>query len=86
MLKCDGKYSDNSGVAKSLAAANENKPKHSSHGCRNEGIQLLTFGMPQVGRDLQWNTLASAANPSMRSGKGCILAPPFQSLRYIACT
>lgn len=32
MLKCDGKYSDNSGVAKSLAAANENKPKCSSCG------------------------------------------------------
>lgn len=30
-LSCDGKYSNNSGVAKPLAAANEDKPKHSSH-------------------------------------------------------
>jgi len=40
-------------VAKCLAAANENKPKCSSHRCRNEGKELLTFGRPQVGRDLQ---------------------------------
>jgi len=38
-------------VAKSLAATNKNKPKHSS--CRNEGKELLTFGGPQVSIDLQ---------------------------------
>jgi len=38
--------------------------------------KLLTSGRPQVGRDLQQNTLASTANPKMRSGKGWILAPP----------
>jgi len=44
---------DNSRVAKSLATANENKPKCSSHTCKNEQKELLTFGRPQVGRDLQ---------------------------------
>jgi len=39
-------------VAKSLAAANKNKPKCSSHRCRNKGRELLTFGRQQVNRDL----------------------------------
>jgi len=40
-------------VAKSLAAANEDKPKSNSHRFRNEKKKLLTFGRPQVGRNLQ---------------------------------
>jgi len=40
-------------VAKSLATANENEPKCSSQRCRNAGKTLLTFGRPQVGRDVQ---------------------------------
>jgi len=51
MLQWDGKYHDNSRVAKSLATANENKPKCSRH--RNEGKELLIFVRPQVGRDFQ---------------------------------
>jgi len=41
------------GMAKSLAAANEDKPKCSSRGDRSEGKELLIFRRPQVGRDLQ---------------------------------
>jgi len=51
MLQWDGKYSHNSRVAKSLATANENKPRQSSH--RSKGKELLTFRRPQVGRDIQ---------------------------------
>jgi len=51
-------------VAKSSAAANENEPKCSSHEYRNEGKELLTFGRPQVGRDLQQEMpLTSTTNP-----------------------
>jgi len=50
-------------VAKPLAAANEDKPKYSSCGHRNKGKKLLTFRRPQVGRDLQEDTLTSTANP-----------------------
>lgn len=53
MLKHDGKYSSNSRVAKSLAAVDEDKPRCSSHRCKNEEKELLTFKRPQVGRDLQ---------------------------------
>jgi len=62
MLSCDGKYSKNSGVAKSLAAANEDNPKCSSHGCRNEGKELLTFGRPEAYRDLLQTTLTFTAS------------------------
>jgi len=40
-------------MAKSLATANENEPKCSSHRCRNEGKELLTLRRPWIGRDLQ---------------------------------
>jgi len=46
-------WDDNSRAAKSLATANENGPKCSSHKCRNKGKVLLTSRRPQVGRDLQ---------------------------------
>ena len=44
-------WDDNSRVAKSLTTTNENEPKGSRY--RNEGKELLTFGRPQVHRDLQ---------------------------------
>ena len=47
---------------------------------------LLTFGRPQLSRDLQQDPLASTASSSVRTGKGWILASPFQSLRYTVCT
>jgi len=46
---------------------------------------MLNLGSPQVCRDLHQDTLASTANPLMRSGKGWILPLPFWSLRYIVC-
>jgi len=50
-------------VAKSQAAASEDKTKRSSHGHRNKGKKLLILGRLQVGRDLQRETLTSTANP-----------------------
>jgi len=45
--------SNNSRVAKSQATASEDKPKCSSYRYRNKlKKKLLTFGRPQVGRDL----------------------------------
>jgi len=52
-------------VAKSLATANENKPKYSSHGCTNKGKELLTCGRPQVCRD-HWQELPSPALPTLK--------------------
>ena len=60
MLLWDRKYLDNSRVAKSLATTNENKPKISSH--RNKGIELLTSGRAEIGRNPQWESLTSAAS------------------------
>jgi len=49
----DGKYSDNSRVAKLLVTANKDKPKHSSYRNEEEGEKkLLTFGRPQGGKNL----------------------------------
>jgi len=50
-------------VTKSSTTANENKPKCSSHRCRNEGKELLTFGRPHVGRDL-WQEIPSPPLPT----------------------
>jgi len=52
-------------MAKSLATANENEPKCSSQGCRNEGKELLAFGRPQVGRDL-WKEMPSPPRPTLK--------------------
>ena len=41
----------------------------------------LTWGRPPVSRDLQQDTLAPAANPYMRSGKGWILAPALPDIQ-----
>jgi len=49
-------YSSNSEIAKSSAAGNEDKPKCSSSGHRNEGKDLLSFRRSQVGRNLQRDT------------------------------
>ena len=38
--------------------------------------KLLTFGRPQIHRNLQRDALTSTASLEMRSGKGWILAPP----------
>jgi len=48
-------------MAKSLAAANESKYSSCAH--RNEEKEPVTFGRPQIGRDLQQDALASTANP-----------------------
>jgi len=48
-------------MAKPLAPANENKPKHSRYS--NDRKELLTFGRSQVGRDLQQDALTSTAKP-----------------------
>jgi len=55
-------------MAKFQAAANEDKPKHSNHRHKNKEkkkrkTNLLTSGRPQVGRDLQQDTLTSTAKP-----------------------
>ena len=50
-----------------------------------KGENLLTFGRPQEGRDLQQNLLTSTANTWMRTGKRRILVPPLPSVRYIEC-
>jgi len=62
MLKWEEKYHDYSRAAKSLAAANKNKFKCSSSRCRNKGRELLTFGKPQVRRDL-WQEMPSPLLP-----------------------
>ena len=64
MLLWDRKYHDNNRVTKSLATANENEPKCSRH--RIEGKELLTFGRPLVGKDLQQE----------------ILSPPLTTLKW----
>ena len=62
ILLCDRKCRDRSGAAMSSAAANEDKPKHCSH--RQKGKKkLLTFGRPQVGRNLHQDPLTSPASP-----------------------
>lgn len=65
VLRCNAKMGGNdySRVAKSLAAANKNKFKCSSSRCRNKGRELLTFGKPQVGRDL-WQEISSPPLPT----------------------
>jgi len=55
-------------VAKSLTAANEDKPKQSSHKHKKNKKKkkmaaLLTFRKPQVGKDLQQDAPTSPANP-----------------------
>ena len=74
-------------MAKSLATANENKPKCSSHRLRNEGKELLTFGRPQLGRDLQ-QEMPSPPLPNLKwgLGRGGSWLHPFRPLRYTACT
>ena len=66
---CNAKRDDNSRVAKSIATANENEPKCSSHRCRNEGKELLTFLRPQVGRNLQ-QEMPSSPLPTLKWGLG----------------
>ena len=64
MLPRDGRHSNDSSVAKSYATVGEDEPKYSSCRHRNKGKKsLLTLGRPQVGRELQQNTLTSTANP-----------------------
>lgn len=65
MLQCDGKYCNNSGVAQSEAAANENKPCAAAVDAETnkQKEHLLTFVRPQVGKGFQQGTLASTANP-----------------------
>ena len=47
-----------------MAAANEDKsPNAAAKDTEKKGEKLLTLGRPQVGRDLQQDTLASTANP-----------------------
>jgi len=85
ILQQDGKYSSNSGTAKSLATANENKPKCSRH--RNEEKELLTFRRLQAHRDLQ-QEVPSPPVPTLKwgLGRGVSWLHPFQSLRCIAFT
>jgi len=58
--------SDNGRAAKSLATANENKPKYNSCEHRNKGKKLLTtFGRPQVDRNLH-QEIASFPLPTLK--------------------
>ena len=50
-----------------MATANENKTKCNS--CKNEGKELLTFRIPQVGRDL-WQEIPSLPLPTPKQGLG----------------
>jgi len=79
--------SSDRGVAESWAAASEDKPMCSSHGCRNKGKALLTFRRPQEHRDLQ-QEMFSPPLPTLKRGlgRGVSLLHPFQLLKYIACT
>jgi len=49
-------------AAKSQATGTNDPHKHNSRH-RYKGKKLLTFRKPQVGRDLQQETLTSTANP-----------------------
>lgn len=63
MLQQDGKYHDNSRTTKSLAAANENKPKDSRHEHRSEEKEIHTLGRPQIHGDPQKGALTSTTSP-----------------------